>query len=191
MMETKKRTDTGFTLIELLVVLAITGLVMTAIYNTFRFQQQSYSLQRQMVAMEQNLRSAMIMMEKEIRMAGCDPFGIAGAGIVTAGASTIQFTMDLNYDSDVNDNDENITYSLYTTDGIQKLGRKELAGTNQAVAEHMKSLQFIYLDADGFATSTLSRIRSVQITLEANTANVKPERTEQLTTLINCRNLGL
>jgi type IV pilus assembly protein PilW len=190
-METKKRTDTGFTLIELLVVLAITGLVMTAIYNTFRFQQQSYSLQRQMVAMEQNLRSAMIMMEKEIRMAGCDPFGIAGAGIVTAGASTIQFTMDLNYDSDVNDNDENITYSLYTTDGIQKLGRKEQAGTNQAVAEHMKSLQFIYLDADGFATSTLSRIRSVRITLEANTANVKPERTEQLTTLIKCRNLGL
>ena len=191
MMETKKRTDTGFTLIELLVVLAITGLVMTAIYTTFRFQQQSYSLQRQMVAMEQNLRSAMIMMEKEIRMAGCDPFGIAGAGIVTAGANTIQFTMDLNYDSDVNDNDENITYSLYTTDGIQKLGRKEQAGTNQAVAEHMKSLGFIYLDADGFATSTLSRIRSVQITLEANTANVKPERTEQLTTLIKCRNLGL
>ena len=191
-METKKRTDTGFTLIELLVVLAISGLVMTAIYTTFRFQQQSYSLQRQMVAMEQNLRSAMIMMVKEIRMAGCDPFGIAGAGIVTAGANTIQFTMDLNYDSDVNDNGENITYSLYTpTDGIQKLGRKEPAGTNQAVAEHLKSLQFIYLDADGIATSTLSRIRSVQITLEANTANVKPERTEQLTTLIKCRNLGL
>ena len=190
-METINRTDTGFTLIELLVVLAITGLVMTAIYNTFRFQQQSYSLQRQMVAMEQNLRSAMIMMEKEIRMAGCDPFGLAGAGIVTAGANTIQFTMDLNYDSDVNDNDENITYSLYTTDGIQKLGRKEQAGANQAVAEHMKSLQFIYLDGDGAVTSTLSRIRSVQITLEAKTVNVKPERTEQLTTLIKCRNLGL
>ena len=190
-METKKRTDTGFTLIELLVVLAISGLVMTAIYTTFRFQQQSYSLQRQMVAMEQNLRSAMIMMEKEIRMAGCDPFGIAGAGIVTANASTIQFTMDLNYDSDVNDNDERITYSLYTTDGVQKLGRREQAGPNQAVAEHMKSQQFIYLDGDGFPTSTLSRIRSVRITLEAKTANVKPERTEQLTTLIKCRNLGL
>jgi hypothetical protein len=99
--------------------------------------------------------------------------------------------MDLNYDSDVNDNDENITYSLYTTDGIQKLGRKEQAGTNQAVAEHIKSLGFIYLDADGAVTSTLSRIRSVQITLEAKTANVKPERTEQLTTLIKVRNLGL
>ena len=66
MMETKIKTDTGFTLIEILVVLAISGLVMTAIYTTFRFQQQSYSLQRQMVAMEQNLRSAMIMMEKEM-----------------------------------------------------------------------------------------------------------------------------
>jgi type IV pilus assembly protein PilW len=191
MMETKKRTDTGFTLIELLVVLAISGLVMTAIFSTFRFQQQSYSLQRQMVAMEQNLRSAMIMMEKEIRMAGCDPFGISGAGIVTANANTIQFTMDLNYDSDVNDNDENITYSLYTTDNIQKLGRKEPADTNKAVAEHIKSLEFIYLDAGGAVTSTLSRIRSVQITLEAKTANIEPERTEQLTTLIKCRNLGL
>lgn len=191
MMETKKRTDTGFTLIELLVVMAISGLVMSAIYSTFRFQQQSYSLQRQMVAMEQNLRSAMIMMEKEIRMAGCDPFDIAGAGIVTAGANTIQFTMDLNYDSDIADNNENITYSLYTTDNIQKLGRKEPGDTNKAVAEHIKSLGFIYLDAYGAVTSTLSRIRSVQITLEAKTANIEPERTEQLTTLIKCRNLGL
>ena len=191
MKETKIRTDAGFTLIELLVVLAISGLVITGIYSTFRFQQQSYTLQRQMVAMEQNLRSAMIMMEKEIRMAGCDPFDIAGAGIVTADADRIQFTMDLNYDSDVVDDNENITYSLYTTDGIQKLGRKEPAGTNQAVAEHIKSLQFVYLDADGFVTSTLSNIRSVQITLEAKTANVQPERTEQLTTLIKCRNLGL
>ncbi len=191
MIETKKRTDLGFTLIELLVVLAISGLVMTAIYSTFRFQQRSYSLQRQMVAMEQNLRSAMNMMEREIRMAGCDPFDIAGAGIVTAGANTIQFTMDLNYDSDVADNNENITYSLYTTDGIQKLGRKEPGDTNKAVAEHIKSLEFIYLDAGGVVTSTLSKIRSVQITLEAKTANIEPERTEQLTTLIKVRNLGL
>jgi type IV pilus assembly protein PilW len=189
MMETKKRTDTGFTLIELLVVLAISLLVMTGIYKTFRFQQQSYSLQRQMVAMEQNLRSAMIMMAKEIRMAGCDPFDIAGAGIVTANASTIQFTMDLNYDSDVNDPNENITYYLNTpADGITRLVRN---ANNMHVAEHIKSLEFVYLDANGAVTSTLSRIRSVQITLEAKTANVKPERTEQLTTLIKCRNLGL
>jgi type IV pilus assembly protein PilW len=191
MMETNKRTDAGFTLIEILVVLAISGLVFSAIWATFRFQQQSYSLQRQMVAMEQNLRSAMIMMEKEIRMAGCDPFGLAGAGIVTNESDVIRFTMDLNYDSDVNDTGEDITYRLYTTDNIQKLGRSEGGGANQAVAEHINSLQFVYLDADGAVTSTLSRIRSVQITLEANTANIEPERTEQLTTLINCRNLGL
>ncbi len=192
MMETIKRTDTGFTLIELLVVLAISGLVMTAIFSTFRFQQQSYSLQRQMVAMEQNLRSAMIMMEKEIRMAGCDPFDIAGAGIVTDDPGEIRFTMDLNYDSDVNDPNEDITYSLYTEDGIQKLGRKEPADADyKAVAEHIKSLEFIYLDAGGAVTSTLSRIRSVQITLEAKTANIEPERTEKLTTLIKVRNLGL
>jgi type IV pilus assembly protein PilW len=190
-METKKRTDPGFTLIELLVVMAISGLVMTAIYTTFRFQQQSYSLQRQMVAMEQNLRSAMIMMEKEIRMAGCDPFGNAGAGITNAGANTIRFTMDLNYDSDTNDNNEDITYSLYTTDSIKKLGRKEPGDTNKAVAEHIKTLEFKYLDADGAETATLSSIRSVRITLEAKTANIEPERTEQLTTVIKCRNLGL
>ena len=190
-MEAKKRTDSGFTLIEILVVVAIVGLVFSAIWATFRFQQQSYSLQRQMVAMEQNLRSAMIMMEKEIRMAGCDPFGLAGAGIVNAGATTIQFTMDLNYDSDVNDTNENITYKLYPADNSTMLGRESPPGTTSRVAENFNSLEFKYFDADGVETATLSRIRSVQITLEAKTANVKPVRTEQLTTLIHCRNLGL
>ena len=190
-METKKRTDPGFTLIELLVVLAISGLVMTAIYTTFRFQQQSYSLQRQMVAMEQNLRSAMIMMEREIRMAGCDPFGIAGAGIVTADLDKIQFTMDLNYDADVNDSNENITYKLYPAGNPTMLGRENPPGTTSRVAENFNSLEFKYLDADGAETATLSRIRSVRITLEARTANIKPERTEKLSTVIKCRNLGL
>ena len=83
MMETKKRTDTGYTLIELLVVLAIVGLVFAAIWATFRFQQQSYSLQRQMVAMEQNLRAAMIMMEKEIRMARINEQDILAEKIVS------------------------------------------------------------------------------------------------------------
>ncbi len=189
-MKAKKRTDPGFTLIELLVAMAISCLVMTAIYTTFSFQQKSYSLQRQMVAMEQNLRASMFMMEREIRMAGCDPYGTAGAGIVTANANTIRFTMDLNYDADVTDPDENITYSLYTTDGIQKLGRKA-PDTNKAVAEHINALTFEYLDEDGAVTANLSKIRSVRITLEAKTANIKPVRYEELTTVIKCRNLGI
>jgi len=190
-MKTKKRTDPGFTLIELLVAMAISGLVMTAIYTTFSFQQKSYSLQRQMVAMEQNLRASMFMLEREIRMAGCDPYGTAGAGIVTANANTIRFTMDLNYDADIVDSNEDITYYLYTADGIQKLGRKSTPGTTSPVAEHINALTFEYLDEDGAVTANLSNIRSVRITLEAKTANIKPVRYEELETVIKCRNLGL
>ncbi len=191
-MKAKKRTDPGFTLIELLVAMAISGLVMTAIYTTFSFQQKSYSLQRQMVAMEQNLRASMFMMEREIRMAGCDPYGTAGAGMITADANTIRFTMDLNYDADVVDSNEDITYYLYTADGIQKLGRKSSSGaTVQPVSEHINALTFEYLDEDGAVTANLSNIRSVRITLEAKTANIKPVRYEELETVIKCRNLGL
>lgn len=199
-MNAQKQTNQGFTIIELVIVILISSVVMIGIWNTFQFQQRSYALQRQVVAMEQNLRSGMEFMLSEIRMAGYDPNGSTGAGIVmtSSNSSTIRFTMDVNndaneevYDGDVNDSGEDITYAVYTdTDGVQKLGRTT-GGSTQPVAEYIDSLTFAYLDEDGNATATQADVRSVQITLRAMTANTTPTRYEQLTTQVRCRNLGL
>ena len=70
----------GFTLIELLIALAISSLVITAIYNIFISNSRIYLKQNEMIKIEQNLRTAMNMMIGDIRMAGfnCTNGSISG-----------------------------------------------------------------------------------------------------------------
>ena len=228
--------DQGFTITELLVAMAISGIVMTGIYSAYYSQQKSYITQEQVAAMQQNLRAAMYIMQREIRMAGCDPTGSAGASIQTPNANSITFTLDITggeSDGKDNDNDgsvdeadenrfsdgscddtnENITYSLYTAGGVQKLGR-DTGGGNQPVAENIDALDFVYLDSNATPTATISDIRSVQITMVARTGREDPGYTNNisyknqqgttiytalndnfrrklLTAEVECRNLGL
>jgi len=90
--------NNAFTLLELLIVMAITGIVMAAVYSVSKTQQDSYIAQEEVATMQQNVRSAMYYMEREIRMAGCHPTqkNISPLpGIVTAGPNTINFTLDI------------------------------------------------------------------------------------------------
>jgi type IV pilus assembly protein PilW len=69
-MQEKKTQNYGFTLVELLVAMVISLVVMGAIYGTFKSQQDSFVIQDQVTAMQQNLRSAMYTMSRDIQMAG-------------------------------------------------------------------------------------------------------------------------
>ena len=60
----------GLTLIELLVAVTITGLLVGGIYRTFVSQQHTYTIQEQVVDMQQNVRLAINRMTRELRMAG-------------------------------------------------------------------------------------------------------------------------
>lgn len=171
------RNNHGFTLVELLVAMAMAGIVMGSIFSVYYSQQNSYVVQEDVSGMQQNLRAAMYLMAKEIRMAGCDPTGTAGARITSAGTSSISFTMDLRgkdpddpADGDTTDPNENVTYALYDFggDGDMDLGRDTGSG-NSPVAENIDAINFVYLDRDGNPTASLSQIRSVQITIVART----------------------
>jgi type IV pilus assembly protein PilW len=149
-------------------------------------------------------------------MAGCDPLGTAGAGIVTKNSDSISFTEDVRGDSAGSDPDgalddpnENITYSLNGGNLVRDTG-----GGNQIVAENIDALNFFYLDANGSETAVLADIRSVEITIVArisrplraspNNVVYKNQRDDpilgaqgdrysrrRLTSAIKCRNLGL
>ena len=187
----------GFTLVELIIATAVTLVVLAAIFMTYKSQQDSYVSQEQVAEMQQNLRAAFYMMARDVRMAGYDPTGVAGAGMVAANANVINFTMDITGgESDGNNNDgdgqideadehyngvitdigDDITYSL----AGGNLVRNDLSG-NQIVANNIDWLDFEYLDWQGNVTAALGEIRSVQITLVARAGRTDRAFTNNLT----------
>lgn len=142
----KRKAQKGFTLVELLVAMAISIIVMAAVYSTYRSQQQSYIVQDQVAAAQQNLRAAMYVMTKDIRMAGFDPTQSGGFGIANAEAGTITFTSDNGtdsgeYGSGAVDTGEMITYSL---SGKNLVRNGNDGSGNQVVAENIEALGFAY-----------------------------------------------
>lgn len=186
--------DKGFTLVEILVAIAISGIVMAGIYSAYYSQQKSYVVQEEVAEAQQNLRAAMYFMEREIRMAGCDPSGSADAAIITAGANSMQFSEDIGDGAGGSSNGaidveyENITY--FREDG--KLKRSTIDESTgdpkvHTIAEDIQELSFSYLDADGNPTAIIGDIRSVVISMAAGTGT--NQRT--MTAHVKCRNLGL
>ena len=176
----------GFSLVEILVALVISLLVLGGIYNSFISQQQVYSAQQGVAQMQQNLRGGIYMLQHEIRMAGYDPTGSAGAGFLTADAATIQFTSDIRGDAqgsdpdgDVADPSETITYSLFDcdADGDTDLRRTDptvvpadaARPMEHMVAENIDAIEFLYFDTDGNPTAVVSDIRTVQISMVSHT----------------------
>lgn len=190
------RHEKGFSLIEVLVAVAISGVVMASIYSVYHANLKSSLTQEQVAAMQQNLRAAMLLMERDIRRAGYDPARSSGAGIQNANATSIRFTMDIhdgvdndgdgstdesdeagNGDGDVTDVNEDITYLRLDPDGDGKfdLFRRDAAvAGDQQIAENIDALDFVYIDGAGNVTATVSEIRSVQITLVARTGYEDP-----------------
>jgi len=64
------RSSAGFTLIELLVAIALGMVILAGLFRTFKVQQDSYVIQDQVSAMQQNLRAAMYMITRDLQMAG-------------------------------------------------------------------------------------------------------------------------
>ena len=185
----------GFTIIELLLAVAIAGIVLSGFYSVYMSQQSSYRRQEEIAAMNQNIRSAMFYMGKEIRMAGLDPTGNANAGIVENSPNRIRFTEDIQGqtsndppDGIIGASDENISYYLDDGDGDGDSDLVRDAGYGKRlIAENIRSLIFNYLDGNGNPAGSLAAIRFVEITLKAVTANGSGDRT--ITSRILCRNL--
>ncbi len=209
----------GFTLIELLIYIALFGILSTFIYSLFIQNFKTHSSQQNTMVMTQDLRASMGLMIRELRLAGYDPNDAGGVGFLDdaddrydTDGNSIRFTTDItdtagtgNPDGLTDGPNEDVNYYLYTSGGIQKLGRRTSGGGNpQPVAENISGLTFAYTFADGGTgtpdltdgdtTNDLDDIRAVQITITAETAEKDPltkqKKTKAYTTAVKIRNLG-
>ena len=194
----------GFTLTELMVALAISSVVVTGMYRTFIQQQRVSTQQEQLTEARQNARLSMDAMIEEIRDAGFDPGGLAGAGIVQANSTSLRFTRDMNcngtlgstqqpYAKGANDQGlgEDIAYSFNSP--RQALRRQVFedgapAGPPAPLASNIIGLNFCYLLKDDLKSDppkpctpnpvTLLDIRAVQVTLTARATASDPNYTD-------------
>jgi type IV pilus assembly protein PilW len=98
----------GFTLIELLISMALSGIVISAIYTLFISQNRSYSIQEQVSEMQQNARVAMDRIVRDVRMAG---YGVVNDGAFVIGG------IDYDYDG-ADDFQTNNDSDRLSADGI-------------------------------------------------------------------------
>ncbi len=113
-------------MVELMAALAVASIVMVGIYTMYFTQTKSHVTQQAVVDMQQGIRLALFLMEKEIRMAGYDTVGTSGAGITEAGRAFITFSMDITGgETDGKDNDDGLVDGddlKLDTDGVDNDG---------------------------------------------------------------------
>jgi len=157
--------NSAFSLIEVMVAMAIFSLMMAGVIAAFHEQLKLNNAQQGESAMQQNARTAMYFLAREIMMAGFDPRGTANAGIkpVTDRHDAVTLSMDVtggesdgvDNDSDgetdnlreadfgdgkTDDSNEVITYALKNG----QLTRASGGGSPQALADNIDALDFEY-----------------------------------------------
>ncbi len=196
------RSQRGFTLVELMIALVISGIIAGALYSTYLVQQRSYTAQEAVAEMQQNIRAALVTLERDIRMAGYHPAGGAfgfvnnatnfnnGLGTstnVTRNATSIAFTADLDGDNtldraaqDANGDGrtdmadmEQIAYRLNGMN-LQRYVTTSGALTWVAVAQNIERIEFQYLDGGGIVTAVPANIRAVRVSILARAS--RPDR---------------
>lgn len=173
--------NAGVTLVELMIALVLSMLVMAAVYMAYQTQHKSSYMEYKVITMQQDLRAAINMMERDIRMAGCNPAMTSTAGIMASGSTstTIFVSMDLNGDGDTADTDEQVTYSLNGTD---------LMRNSNVIAENVTTLGFTYLDDNNNIVSPSSgNVKSVIVKIVTRSDQVDPDTGNYLTRTLTRR----
>ncbi len=208
----------GFTLVEVLIVTAIFAVFASAMFGLYRSQNDAYAIQNQVVDMQQSLRGTMGLITKELRMAGFDPSGKAGATIETAREDSIYFTKDVkdpdDVDNDLNENEadgkldgynEHVAFCLSNGQICHHSGTDASHGSfaahkHESITLNASQLTFTYFDENGnqinpdpvtLEVANPQDIRSVEIQIQAATSFKGQTHNRTLTATVFCRNMGL
>ena len=199
-------------MIEMLMALAISSIVMGAIYSVFTITNKNFTTQNVAAGVQQTLRSAIGLMSRDIRLAGLDPIGTDNFGIEYAALAKIRITQD-SLDSGTGvfngivdeTNFEQVTYDLQGDQIMQTLYETVTTSTPDAAAliSNITTLNFIYYDAANndlidygltpprVPNDKLANIRSVKITITIEEPAGRDEPVSRtLIRKVECRNLA-
>lgn len=212
-MKKLKRIDSkGITLIELLVALVICGAVIAGIYRLFVAQTKAYTVQDQVVEVQQGIRSSMEILLRDLRMAGFDSDSVGSkisiANPIIAGDHSVAVSYE--YDSTTQ---HTITYSreVATKRLLRQLTTTKddgtiTAGPQDILLENVEALDFTYgvdtnddgtLDAWVAAGGIgIAKVVAARVALTANPDQTNPDvknwvSPRNLTSAVSIRNLSL
>lgn len=191
--------ERGFTLAEMMVVCAIVGLVMASLLALVMTGQQAYWYGTTQVDAQQTVRIALDRMVREIREAGYDPVPPNTSPVTCAAVPCYQFdgiasqsatglTLQYNWDASVGTTPSSVAVNdplLCATGpacrGEQviyafssgNLTRREVGidASPVTVASGINSMTFTYFKEDGTAATAATDVRTVAVTVTAQTAN--------------------
>lgn len=184
------KTNRGFTLVELMVTILLTAIIMAALYSLSRVQTRIAKLQENRVEAQEQARSILDLMARDIRNAAYNPLGIIGnngnncgggiagaPGVVTADAMIFRFTYDFqggagsSPDGHCDDPDEDIEYRLDTT-GCATNGDIKRRTINPSSDQKKTDCNVTSLDLKYFTQAGVELARPVSATDRANIQRV-------------------
>ncbi len=197
--------ESGFTLTELLIGIVLSGVVIAGVYGFFVSQIKTYSLQEQLVEMQENARIAIDTIVMGLQNAGYDPTSVEKFGITSSDfpskcdadplttSNELYFTVDDDGDETIDNGDtERIGFKLDSG----SLGAASISSTDGTIsgwlpiADNIDILSFIYTYANGTASSgttdlpsnsvagkNFADIREVAISLTSKTSQPDPSYT--------------
>ena len=186
MKRTKHFNVRGVTLIELLIGLVICGIVIAGIYRVFMAQSKAYSIQDQVVEVQQSVRSAMEIISRDLRMAGFDDDSIASGISITEPIAMLPIndhsvTVNYEYYDDTIHQFQKHTVAYWRDDASSRLIRQLRingeAKLQETLLENAVELNFVY-GVDGDEDGSLdewvtagdigtSKVVAVRVTLTA------------------------
>lgn len=183
----------GLTLIELLVAMILSAFIMGAIYRLFVVQTRAYTVQDQVVEVQQTVRSAMEILLRDLRMAGYDDDSLASTvtvpvPIVTP-VQTSDMTVSYEYYDTILAQYQRHTVRYWRDAGTSTLFRQRTinaaAEAAEALLENVDNLNFTYgVDTiedgvvDNWAAAAdvgVSKVIAARVTLTARPSQINPD----------------
>lgn len=175
----------GFSLIELLIGIVMLGVLLTAVYSLFASANKSQISQDLEVEMQQNARSALDFIVRELR-------NMNSLNCMENTTTTCATSGDKIGFNSMNDSNFRI-FSWNSSDNILRFSSAASGAENrQPLADYLTSVSFTGFDANNNSTSSIGNVQRIDITLTARTSMIDPGtkiyRSYSTTTSIKRRN---